>query len=521
MPLPWETDWSTEGRKESPPDKQPKQQKPWEVDWSTASPKAPRTVQKQPTIDSNAQGNANTLESVFKKLLVAESGSKHKDEAGNLITSKVGAQGISQLMPSTAKKPGYGITPVKDDSEEEYLRVGREYLSAMYNKYKDWEKALAAYNAGTGNVDKAIGKAERYEGDWKEFLPKPKETLPYIEKILGKPKERISALNIPPEKIKKGQSAGQMVENVKQTAYDIASMTPVVGDAMSLVEAVKSFKNKEYAEAGLNALGVLPFIPSAAGVIRNQPYFHGTRRVFDKHEDGLIFLTGSPDIAGSYASGGGGQRGRAKTAFYKDMETDIIYEQQGEELVQVTGKGKGKRLPADTEELQDLGIYPTEDWDKVSEGANIVRYYVDTEKTLNLMHKGYNRGGKAINEGADVLASIDSRGNRWAQQIINNAKQGTFDWTTTKYPEAQKAWKEILIPQLKEKGYDSIQYWDDMHETLAVFDNKSLMTTLPKKLATKSKAAQDEAINNLVSLLEKEGKTEEAIKLRELIQVKD
>lgn len=185
MPLPWETDWSMEGRKESPPDKQPKQQKPWEVDWSTASQKSPRTAQKQPTIDSNAQGNTNTLENVFKKLLVAESGSKHKDEAGNLITSKVGAQGISQLMPSTAKKPGYGITPVKDDSEEEYLRVGREYLSALYNKYQDWEKALAAYNAGTGNVDKAIGKAERYEGDWKEFLPKPKETLPYIEKILG------------------------------------------------------------------------------------------------------------------------------------------------------------------------------------------------------------------------------------------------------------------------------------------------------------------------------------------------
>lgn len=272
MPLPWETDWSMEGRKESPPDKQPKQQKPWEVDWSTASPKASRTAQKQPTIDSNAQGNTNTLENVFKKLLVAESGSKHKDEAGNLITSKVGAQGISQLMPSTAKKPGYGITPVKDDSEEEYLRVGREYLSAMYNKYQDWEKALAAYNAGTGNVDKAIGKAERYEGDWKEFLPKPKETLPYIEKILGKPKERISALNIPPDKIQKGQSAQQMVENVKQTAYDIASVAPLTGEFISAKESYEALKRGNLAEAGLAALGAIPTVGNIARVKKSIPF---------------------------------------------------------------------------------------------------------------------------------------------------------------------------------------------------------------------------------------------------------
>ena len=82
--------------------------------------------------------------------------------------------------------PGFGIKPVQDKSEKEYLRVGKEYLSALYGRYRDWEKALAAYNAGMGNVEKAIGKAERYGGDWKEFLPKKKETLPYIEKILRK-----------------------------------------------------------------------------------------------------------------------------------------------------------------------------------------------------------------------------------------------------------------------------------------------------------------------------------------------
>ena len=48
------------------------------------------------------------------------------------------------------------------------------------------EKALAAYNAGPGNVMKAEGKADRFGGDWKEYLPRQEETLPYINKILKK-----------------------------------------------------------------------------------------------------------------------------------------------------------------------------------------------------------------------------------------------------------------------------------------------------------------------------------------------
>lgn len=103
-----------------------------------------------------------SLETIFTRLLKQESGGRHTDESGNLITSPAGARGITQLMPSTARKPGYGIAPVKDQSEEEYLRVGKEYLTKMYEKFGDWEKALAAYNAGVGNVTKAISKAERF-----------------------------------------------------------------------------------------------------------------------------------------------------------------------------------------------------------------------------------------------------------------------------------------------------------------------------------------------------------------------
>lgn len=132
-------------------------------------------------------GGLQTIDTVFQGLIKAESGGKHIDEkTGKLITSSAGARGITQLMPKTAANPGYGITPVKDDSEEEYTRVGKAVLEKMYNKYGDWELALAAYNAGVGNVDKARGKADRFGGNWKDYLPKPSETLPYLDKILGK-----------------------------------------------------------------------------------------------------------------------------------------------------------------------------------------------------------------------------------------------------------------------------------------------------------------------------------------------
>lgn len=124
--------------------------------------------------------------SVFNNLIQAESGGKHYGKDGGLLTSPVGARGITQVMPETGKKPGYGITPLQNETEEEYVRFGRDYLKAMIKKYDgDYRKAIASYNAGAGNVDKAVRAAKRRGGDWTEYLPKKSETLPYMAKILG------------------------------------------------------------------------------------------------------------------------------------------------------------------------------------------------------------------------------------------------------------------------------------------------------------------------------------------------
>ena len=90
--------------------------------------------------------------------------------------SSEGAKGLMQIMPDTAKGPGFGIMPLQNDSIEENIRLGREYLFALEEKYKDFNIALMAYNWGTGNVDNWIKKGSDVDS-------LPSETRRYVGKV--------------------------------------------------------------------------------------------------------------------------------------------------------------------------------------------------------------------------------------------------------------------------------------------------------------------------------------------------
>ena len=111
------------------------------------------------------------------------------ESGGNAqAVSDKGAQGAMQTMPETLRDPGYGVRPAQNDSHEEKVRVGRDYLNAMIQRYGSVTVALAAYNAGPGNVNKWISEfgdpssGEITPEEWRNKIPF-KETRDYILKV--------------------------------------------------------------------------------------------------------------------------------------------------------------------------------------------------------------------------------------------------------------------------------------------------------------------------------------------------
>jgi soluble lytic murein transglycosylase-like protein len=150
-------------------------------------------------LSQKSASGANRLSSARLEELVQSTAARHGVDA-NLVravietesggnpsaVSRKGAVGLMQLMPTTALELG-----VKNMySAEQNLEAGVRYLHTLIDRYGgDLDKALAAYNAGAGAVDRAGG------------VPHYRETVDYVKKVTnnyfaadaGKPTGGLSA----------------------------------------------------------------------------------------------------------------------------------------------------------------------------------------------------------------------------------------------------------------------------------------------------------------------------------------
>lgn len=101
--------------------------------------------------------------------------------------SRQGATGLWQFMKSTAILYGMEISKYVDERKDVIISTEKaaDYLSALYQIYGNWTVALAAYNCGPGNVNKAIKKAGGVVDYWKIVQFLPRETREYIPRFIA------------------------------------------------------------------------------------------------------------------------------------------------------------------------------------------------------------------------------------------------------------------------------------------------------------------------------------------------
>lgn len=115
--------------------------------------------------------------------LTATAESRNRDYVnGSPVTSPKGALFAMQVMPETARDPGFGLRPANPNNAVDMNRLGREYRAAMQKRYGgDLAKMWGAYNAGPGRVDSLTS---RYGEDWLRYAPR--ETQGYVNNLMKK-----------------------------------------------------------------------------------------------------------------------------------------------------------------------------------------------------------------------------------------------------------------------------------------------------------------------------------------------
>ena len=99
-----------------------------------------------------------------------------------MARSHAGAAGLWQFMPATGKLFGLEVNSLVDERMDpiKSTEAACRFLSSMYSIYHDWNLVIAAYNCGSGNVNKAIRRSGGKRDFWSIYPFLPRETRNYV-----------------------------------------------------------------------------------------------------------------------------------------------------------------------------------------------------------------------------------------------------------------------------------------------------------------------------------------------------
>ena len=102
-------------------------------------------------------------------------------------TSRVGAAGLWQFMIGTGKGLGLEVNSLVDERRDPYRSsaMAAKYLKNLYQIYNDWSLAIAAYNCGPGNVNKALHRNGGVGDFWDIYDYLPRETRGYVPAFIA------------------------------------------------------------------------------------------------------------------------------------------------------------------------------------------------------------------------------------------------------------------------------------------------------------------------------------------------
>lgn len=101
--------------------------------------------------------------------------------------SRAGANGLWQIMYGTGKLLNLEISSFVDERRDpvKSTDAAARYLKQLYDEYGDWHLAIAAYNCGPGNVNRAVRRSGNKTGYWDIYYRLPRETRGYVPAFIA------------------------------------------------------------------------------------------------------------------------------------------------------------------------------------------------------------------------------------------------------------------------------------------------------------------------------------------------